>query len=84
MSNTNTNVRSLRDKFQHQQANQYSNVTQNRQDQKHDIAFQCIHCGRHQTVTLLVQSNITNGVCLDIKFRFNIKDLCTSSTCRCI
>jgi transcription elongation factor Elf1 len=82
MSNTNANVRSLRDKFQHQPANQYSNVTKNRQDQKHDISFQCMHCGRHQTVTLLLQSNIPNGVCLYMKFRFKIKDLCTSSTYR--
>ncbi|CAF3896810.1 unnamed protein product [Rotaria sordida] len=46
MSHMNTNVRSLRDQFQQQQqqTNQYSNVTQNRPEQKHDILFQCIHC----------------------------------------
>jgi hypothetical protein len=68
MSNMNTNVRSLRDKFQQQQANQYDNLTKNRQEQKHDVLFQCIHCGKHQTVTLLLESNITKGVCcLSIK-----------------
>jgi hypothetical protein len=38
----NTNARSLREKF----------------PQQHEILFQCIHCGRHQTITLL-----TKGVC---------------------
>jgi uncharacterized protein CbrC (UPF0167 family) len=69
MSHTNTNVRSLRDKFQQQQANQYDNMTKNRQEQNHDILFQCIHCGKHQTVTILLQSNITRGMCLYIYIR---------------
>ena len=56
MSYTNTHGRSLRDKV-----NQSNNVTKNR----HDISFECIHCGRHQTLTLLLQSN---GVCLIRKF----------------
>jgi transcription elongation factor Elf1 len=50
MSNMNTNGRSLRDQFQQQQ-------------QKHDIQFECIHCGRHQTISLLSQSKIIKGVC---------------------
>jgi hypothetical protein len=61
MSNTNTNVRSLRDKFQQQQANQYANLTKNRQEQTQDFSFQCVQCGTHQIVTLLLQSNITKG-----------------------
>ncbi|UJR31339.1 hypothetical protein I4U23_018835 [Adineta vaga] len=56
MSNTNTNVRSLRDKFQQQQINQYDNSITN---QQHDISFQCIHCGKHQTLTILLQANKT-------------------------
>ncbi|CAF1629503.1 unnamed protein product [Adineta ricciae] len=55
MSNTNTNVRSLRDKFQLPQVNQYDNVTK----QQHDISFQCIHCGKHQTLTILLQADVT-------------------------
>ena len=64
MSHTNSNIRPLRDQFQEQQqANQYDDVTKNRHEQKHDILFQCIHCGRHQTVSLLLQTNKTKGVC---------------------
>ena len=59
MSNTNTNVRSLRDKFQLPQVNQYDNVTK----QQHDISFQCIHCGKHQTLTILLQADVAQGVC---------------------
>ncbi|CAF1002603.1 unnamed protein product [Rotaria sordida] len=64
MSHMNTNVRSLRDQFQQQQqqTNQYSNVTQNRPEQKHDILFQCIHCGKQQTISLLLQSNSTREI----------------------
>jgi hypothetical protein len=43
MSNMNTNVRTLREKFQQEQ------------EEKHQILFQCIHCGRHQTITLLTK-----------------------------
>ncbi|CAF1016284.1 unnamed protein product [Adineta ricciae] len=58
MSNTNTNVRSLRDKFQLSQVNQYDNVTK----QQHDISFQCIHCGKHQTLTILLQADVTQEI----------------------
>jgi transcription elongation factor Elf1 len=71
MSNMNTNGRSLRDQFQQQQ-------------QKHDIQFECIHCGRHQTISLLSQSKITKGVCVLFIYISKIKDLCSSSTCRSI
>ena len=59
MSNTNTNVRSIRDQFQ--QPHQ-ANLTKTRQEQKHDIVFPCSHCGRHQTISLLLQSNETRGL----------------------
>ncbi|CAF4273547.1 unnamed protein product [Rotaria socialis] len=61
MSHTNTNARSLRDQLQQQrpQVNQYGNISNYRHDQKHDILFQCINCGRHQTVCLIFQPNAT-------------------------
>ncbi|CAF1577359.1 unnamed protein product [Rotaria sp. Silwood1] len=65
MSQTNTNVRSLRDQFQQQQqqqANQYNNITKNQSEQRHDISFQCIHCGRKQIVSLLLQSNSSKDI----------------------
>ncbi|CAF0965682.1 unnamed protein product [Adineta steineri] len=64
MSNTNANVRSLRDKFlqQQQQVNQYDNTIKHQQEQKHDISFQCIHCGKHQTVIFLLQPNLTKDI----------------------
>ena len=63
MSSTNASVRSLRDKFQQQQqVNQYGNRTNARQDQKHDVLFQCIHCGTHQTISLVAQWPLTKGL----------------------
>jgi transcription elongation factor Elf1 len=71
MSNMNTVVRALREKFQ-------------QQEEKHNFQFQCIHCGRHQTISLMLQSNITKGVCYLYRILFKIKDLCLSSTYRSI
>ena len=59
MSNTNANVRSIRDKFQ--QPHQAS-LTKTRQEQKHDIVFPCSHCGKHQTISLLLPFNETQGL----------------------
>lgn len=47
MSHTNANVRSLRDQFE--------------QQQKHDISFQCIHCGKHQSLIIIFQTNLKKG-----------------------
>ncbi|CAF2148338.1 unnamed protein product [Rotaria magnacalcarata] len=73
MSHTNTNVRSIRDQFQqqHPQVNQYGNISNHRYEQKHDILFQCIHCGRHQTVCLIFQPNATKDIVPSQGFQYD-------------
>ncbi len=63
MSNMNTNVRTLREKFQQEQ------------EEKHQILFQCIHCGRHQTITLLTKGGYFGEVfCLRFVFKFYVQE----------
>lgn len=33
-------------------------------EQKHDIIFQCNYCGKHQTISLILQSDRSKGVCI--------------------
>ena len=55
MSNRNTDKRSLRENLQQ---------LADRHEQKHEISFECRHCGKQQTISLLLQPNIKKGVCL--------------------
>jgi transcription elongation factor Elf1 len=54
MSNRNTDIRSLRENLQQ---------LANRHEQKHEVSFECRHCGRQQTISLLLQPNLKKGVC---------------------
>jgi transcription elongation factor Elf1 len=55
MSNRNTDIRLLHENLQQQT---------NRHEQKREISFQCCHCGRQQTISLLLQPNLNKGVCV--------------------